>query len=83
MLGICPIYYVYNILLITLQVLHIIWFISILRMVHQYVVKGKVGCHVTSLIDGSRLPLVLLSLSHLITPLFLHKFLSCVDPITG
>ena len=78
MLGICPIYYVYNILLITLQVLHIIWFISILRMVHQYIVKGKVGCH--SLIEGSRL--VYFTSSLVDTPQFLmcgsHHWLSAL-----
>ena len=41
--GFFPMYYVYNFLLMILQVLHIIWFIMICRLVHEFVVTGKVG----------------------------------------
>ena len=37
-----PMYYVYNALLMTLQVLHVIWFAIILRMVYGFVAHGKV-----------------------------------------
>ena len=35
-------HYIFNGLLIVLQVLHIIWFYMILRMVHEFIVKGQV-----------------------------------------
>jgi len=38
-----PMYYLYNALLCILQVLHVIWFTMILRMVYAYVIKGKVN----------------------------------------
>lgn len=41
-IGFANIYYWYNGLLIILQVLHIIWFYMILRMVYGFVVKGHV-----------------------------------------
>lgn len=40
--GMAPVYYVYNGLLCILQVLHIIWFYMILRMAYYYVIKGQV-----------------------------------------
>jgi len=36
------VYYAYNGLLCTLQVLHCIWFYMIVRMVYFYVIKGEV-----------------------------------------
>ena len=48
-IGDCPpMYYLYNMLLITLQVLHIIWFYMICKMVYLYIVTGKVGWKVTN-----------------------------------
>jgi len=38
------IYYAYNGLLCTLQVLHCIWFYMIMRMLYFYVIKGEVAC---------------------------------------
>lgn len=43
------IYYYYNGFLGTLQVLHIIWFYMILRMVFRFVIKGEVNCIVSSI----------------------------------
>lgn len=40
--GMAPVYYVYNGLLCILQVLHVLWFCMILRMAYYYVVKGQV-----------------------------------------
>ncbi|ESO00902.1 hypothetical protein HELRODRAFT_82517 [Helobdella robusta] len=40
--GMANIYFVYNGLLCTLQVLHIIWFAMILKMAYYYVIKGQV-----------------------------------------
>lgn len=45
-IGFANIYYWYNGLLIILQVLHVIWFYMILRMVYGFVVKGTVGIRV-------------------------------------
>jgi len=41
-IGMADVYYAYNGLLCTLQVLHCIWFYMILRMVYFYVFKGEV-----------------------------------------
>jgi hypothetical protein len=40
--GMAQIYYAYNALLCTLQVLHIFWFFTIMRMAYYYVIKGQV-----------------------------------------
>jgi len=37
-----PIYYPYNFLLCVLQLLHVFWFWTIVRMVKSYIVAGKV-----------------------------------------
>jgi len=37
-----PIYYAYNVLLCILQVLHLFWFFTIVRMAKCYIVSGKV-----------------------------------------
>jgi len=37
-----PIYYPYNLLLCVLQVLHVFWFLTIVRMAKCYIVNGKV-----------------------------------------
>jgi hypothetical protein len=42
MLGTSPLQYMFNVLLFTLQVLHVIWFYMILRMVQEYILKGQV-----------------------------------------
>ena len=41
-IGMANVYYAYNAFLITLQVLHIIWFYMILQMAYRYVIKGNV-----------------------------------------
>ena len=41
-LGPFPAHKIFNGLLLVLQVLHIIWFYMILRMVHEFIVKGQV-----------------------------------------
>lgn len=41
-IGMANVYYAYNGLLCTLQVLHCIWFYMIVRMVYFYVIKGEV-----------------------------------------
>jgi len=41
--GMAPIYYAYNCLLCILQVLHLFWFFTIIRMAHCYIVNGKVA----------------------------------------
>jgi len=43
--GMAPIYYVYNFLLCILQVLHIFWFLTIVRMAKSFIVSGKVDIH--------------------------------------
>ena len=40
--GVFPAYKVFNGMLLVLQALHIFWFYLILRMLHQYVIKGQV-----------------------------------------
>ena len=40
--GMFPMYYVYNVLLITLQILHFIWFAIILRLLREFLTTGKV-----------------------------------------
>jgi len=40
--GTAPIYYAYNVLLCILQVLHLFWFFTIVRMAQCYIVNGKV-----------------------------------------
>lgn len=40
--GMFPMYFVFNVLLWILQVLHIIWFYMILRMFYRYLVLGKI-----------------------------------------
>ena len=40
--GMAPIYYAYNVLLCILQVLHLFWFFTIVRMAKCYIVSGKV-----------------------------------------
>jgi len=37
-----PIYYAYNLLLCILQLLHLFWFFTIVRMAKCYIVNGKV-----------------------------------------
>ena len=40
--GMAPIYYAYNLLLCILQLLHLFWFFTIVRMAKCYIVNGKV-----------------------------------------
>ena len=40
--GLFPMFYVFNVLLVVLQILHIIWFTIILRLVHEFLTTGKV-----------------------------------------
>lgn len=42
--GMFPMYYLYNCLLCVLQGLHVIWFYMILRMFSQWLILGKAGC---------------------------------------
>ena len=41
--GMAPIYYVYNGLLCVLQVLHIFWFMTIVKMAYGFIVSGEVS----------------------------------------
>ena len=41
--GMAPVYYAYNLLLCILQVLHVFWFLIIVRMAKCYIVDGKVA----------------------------------------
>jgi len=41
--AVYPVYYLFNSLMCILQVLHIIWFYYICRMLYSYIVKGQVG----------------------------------------
>ena len=41
--GIFPAYFVFNILLYILQVMHIMWFYTICRMAYRGLVSGNVG----------------------------------------
>ena len=41
--AVYPVYYLFNSLMVTLQVLHVIWFYYICRMVYSFVSKGQVG----------------------------------------
>ena len=40
--GMAPIYYAYNFLLCILQLLHVFWFLTIVRMAKSYIISGKV-----------------------------------------
>jgi len=47
-----PIYYGYNVLLCILQVLHVFWFLTIVRMAHSYIISGKVDMCIVQALFG-------------------------------